>query len=51
MEIVAIEGEARERYLRLAADAAWGRMTARLDRFGEDGAAAAARLRALFAPE
>ena len=50
MEIVAIEGEARERYLRLAADAAWGRMAARLDRLGEDGAATAARLRALFAP-
>ena len=51
METVEIQGPARDAWLRMAADAAWARMARRLDRMGEDGAASAARLRALYAPE
>ncbi len=49
MEIVALQGDAHDTYLRLAADAAWARMTRRLESRG--GAEVIPRLRALFAPE
>lgn len=50
MEIVAMEGAARETYLQTAAEAAWDRMARRIERLGEDGAVVA-QLRALYAPE
>ena len=50
MEIVAMEGAARDTYLRMASEAAWARMARRLERRGES-TETVARLRALYAPE
>lgn len=49
MEVVALEGAARDAYLRMAADAAWARMAERLEAFGES-AGIVPRLRAIYAP-